>query len=76
MSNMKICFASSSGGHFQQLMKLKPLMNRFDSFILTEQTKYQVNVNNHKLYYVSQIQRKEKLWVFKFFMISFISLKL
>jgi beta-1,4-N-acetylglucosaminyltransferase len=73
---MKICFASSSGGHFQQLMKLKPLMNRFDSFILTEQTKYQVNVNNHKLYYVSQIQRKEKLWVFKFFMISFISLKL
>lgn len=23
---MKICFAASSGGHFEQLMMLKPLM--------------------------------------------------
>lgn len=33
---LKICFAASSGGHYEQLMMLKPLMNKYDSFILTE----------------------------------------
>ena len=39
----KICFASSSGGHFEQLMMLKPLMEKYDSFIVTEKTSYKSN---------------------------------
>ena len=37
---MKICFAASSGGHYEQLMMLKPLMEEYDSFVVTEQTDY------------------------------------
>ena len=32
---MKICFAASSGGHFEQLMMLKPLMEKYESFVVT-----------------------------------------
>lgn len=39
---MKICFAASSGGHFEQLMMLKPLMEKYESFVVTEKTGYEV----------------------------------
>ncbi len=61
----KICFAASSGGHFEQLMMLKPLMEKYDSFILTEKTKYFTSNSNIKQYYVSQINRKEFTFIFK-----------
>ena len=38
--DIKICFAASSGGHYEQLMMLKPLMNKYDSFVITEETTY------------------------------------
>ena len=41
---LKICFAASSGGHFEQLMMLRPLMERHDSFVLTEKTAYATDV--------------------------------
>ena len=37
---IKICFAASSGGHYEQLMMLKPLMKKYDSFVITEKTDY------------------------------------
>ena len=42
--NMKICFAASSGGHYEQLLMLRPLMDKYDSFIVTEQTLYDTSV--------------------------------
>ena len=39
MGNIKICFAASSGGYFEQLMMLKLLMNKYDSFVVTEKNK-------------------------------------
>ena len=36
----KICLISSSGGHFEQLKKLKKLEEKNDIFIVTEKTKY------------------------------------
>ncbi|MGM0216067.1 PssD/Cps14F family polysaccharide biosynthesis glycosyltransferase [Enterococcus sp. AZ109] len=73
---MKVCFTASSGGHFQQLMMLEPLMNQYESFIVTEKTSYKVNCKQHKAYYVPQIQRKEKLWLFRFLFIFLTSLKI
>ena len=61
----KLCFAASSGGHFEQLLMLKPLMQKYDSFILTEKTHYKVNIDNQKIYYVRQVNRKEKTFIFK-----------
>lgn len=61
---MKICFAASTGGHFEQLMMLRPLMDKHDSFILTEKTAYATVKPTDKAYYLHQVNRKEKNWLF------------
>lgn len=64
----KICFIGSSGGHFEQLMMLKPLMDKYDSCIVTEKTNYGVKSDN-EIIYLPQINRKEKSFIFKFIFI-------
>ncbi len=58
----KICFAASSGGHYEQLMMLAPMMalEQVEGFVLTERTDYGV-ATTHKSYYLCQINRKEPL---------------
>lgn len=63
---VKVCFAASSGGHYEQLMLLRPLMEEYDSFIVAEKTSYQVQKEVGKTYYLKQINRKELLFVPKF----------
>ena len=58
-SKIKVCFAASSGGHYEQLLMLKPLMLKYKSFIVTEKTKYNAEINGEKIYYLSQVNRKE-----------------
>lgn len=55
----KVCFAASSGGHFEQLSMLKPLMEKYDSFVVTESTVYKSEIKGQKMYYVHQVNRKE-----------------
>lgn len=55
----KICFIASSGGHFEQLMMLKPLMTKYNSFIVTEKTNYSVDNNDIPFYYLKQVNRHE-----------------
>ena len=62
----KICFIASTGGHFEQLMMLKPLMDKYTSFLVTEKTKYSVINDDQKVYYLNQINRHEKLFIPKF----------
>lgn len=57
--SIKICFAASTGGHFEQLMMLKPLMDKYDSFIITEKTQYKSNTKGIRTYYLNQVNRKE-----------------
>lgn len=64
-TSTKLCFAASSGGHYEQLMMLKPLMQRYDSFVLTEKTQYKAKAKGEKTYYVEQINRKEKTVLLK-----------
>lgn len=60
----KICLISSSGGHFEQLLMLKKLGEKHNIFIVTEKTNY--NKRDKKIdYFVSQVNRKELLFVFK-----------
>lgn len=61
----KICFTASTGGHFEQLMMLKPLMDKYDSFIITEKTSYDVIKDGRKAYYLKQVNRHEKNFIFK-----------
>lgn len=70
----KICFAASSGGHYEQLMMLKPLMDKYDSFILTEKTLYDSAEKNEKTYYLKQVNRREFLFIIRMLENLFLSL--
>lgn len=59
-TNLKVCFAASSGGHYEQLMMLKPLMKQYNSFIVTEKTRYKSGNSDMKYYYLQQVNRQEK----------------
>ncbi len=55
----KICLASASGGHFEQLQRLKPLLERYDGFIVTERTAFKIKAD----YYVTQTGFRSKGWI-------------
>ena len=71
----KICFIASTGGHFEQLMMLKPLMNKYESFIVTEKTNYSV-IKSNKVYYLRQVNRNEKKYIIEMIYNFFTSLKI
>lgn len=52
-----ICLVSSSGGHWEQLKKLQPLVDKYDGFMITEKTK--ITEENAK-YLVKQTDLKDK----------------
>lgn len=62
-NNIKICFAASSGGHYEQILMLKPIMEKYDSFVLTEKTLYKAAVKGEKTYYIKQVNRKEMTFI-------------
>ena len=70
----KLCFAASTGGHFEQIMMLRPLMERHESFIITEKTSYDVAVKDKRVYCLHQVNRKEILFPFWMIVNSFKSL--
>ena len=52
-----ICLASSSGGHFEQLMMLKPLIEKYSGYVVTEKIGYDVKAGNIPVKYVLPINR-------------------
>lgn len=61
----KVCFAASSGGHFEQLLTLKPLMQKYDSFIITEKTRYDIQDKEIPTYFLEQVNRHERMFFLK-----------
>lgn len=53
---IKLLFVSASGGHLEQLLMLKPLMEKYPSILVTEKTK----VNSKADYYMLQAGAKQK----------------
>ena len=72
----KICFASSSGGHLEELLMLRPLMERYDSFIVTEKTAYEIAVPGIRCYYLQQVNRRERACMRRLIVNAFRSLKI
>ena len=73
---IKVCFAASTGGHFEQLLMLRPLMERYDSFVITEQTQYKAEVKGQKMYYMKMVNRKEASFLPRMLVNCFRSLKI
>ena len=46
MKNIKVLFISSTGGHLDELLQLKELFKKYDSYIITEKTKSTVDLKN------------------------------
>ncbi len=76
MKKVKMCFAASSGGHYEQLLMLKPLMEKYDSIIITEETAYKTTVENINMYYLKQVNRKEKAFLGRMIINIFRSIKI
>lgn len=70
----KICFIASTGGHLDQLMMLRPIMDKYSSFVVTEKTKYKAIKNINKVYYLFQVNRYEIIWILKLLLNAIISM--
>lgn len=70
----KICLIASSGGHYEQILMLERLEKYFDIYYVTEKTKYLDR--REKTYYINQVNRKEKLFILRFAVIFFQSIKI
>ena len=57
----KLCLVSSSGGHWEQLQKLQPLIDKYDGFYVTEKTRFPANAK----YFMTQTDLKDKLMPLK-----------
>ena len=55
----KICLVSSCGGHFEQLCCLKPLLDKYEGFVVTEKTHFKIAAD----YYVTQTGIGDKGWI-------------
>lgn len=73
---VKVCFAASSGGHYEQLLMLKPLMDKYESFIVTERTNYDARANDQKTYYMLQVNRRERAFVWRMVKNFFLSMRI
>ena len=73
---MKIVFAVLFGGYYEQFLMLKPLMEKYDSVLVTEKTDYSAGDTGIKTYYMHQINRKELLFLPKLIANSWRSLVL
>ena len=72
----KLCFAASSGGHFEQITMLAPLMKKYESFIVTERTQYETSIDGEQMYYLQQVNRNEALFLFRMTVNTFKSMRL
>lgn len=46
MKKKKVLFISSTGGHLDELMQLKPMFEKYNYYIVTEKTKSNLNLKN------------------------------
>ena len=55
----RLCLVSSSGGHWEQLQKLQPLIDKYSGFYVTERTRFPAKAK----YFMIQTDLKDKLMI-------------
>ena len=71
MKQTKVAFIASSGGHLEQVLRLRPLFEKYDSFLITEKTPYAVSYPCERRYTLAQINRHELLFPLKLIVNAF-----
>lgn len=67
-NNKRVIFISSTGGHLSELLQLKPLITKYDSYLITEKTKSNKNLKD-KYSNVSYLVYGTKKNLFTYFFI-------
>ncbi len=66
----KVMFISSSGGHLAELLRMKKLMNKYESYIVTEKNQSTIDLKNiysGKISFLAHTSRKPLIkFIFKF----------
>lgn len=73
---LKIAFIASSGGHLEEISRLKKVAEKYDNFLVTEKNDFEVRSFGNRQYYVPQMNRREKLFLFKFVWLFFLAFKI
>ncbi|MBR2567153.1 MAG: polysaccharide biosynthesis protein [Paenibacillus sp.] len=64
---MKVCLISSTGGHYDELMKIIPAVEEHDYFLITEKNKSRsMDASRNKVYFLMQQERKNILFLLVF----------
>lgn len=64
---MKICFTSSSGGHFNQMYKIALEYDNYETIFITEKTNFSSKVlKNERVFFFKVINRKERMFLMNF----------
>lgn len=72
----KICFIASSGGHMEEIARLKNIEHTYDSFLITEKSKFTIKDFCKRKYLVAQVNRRELLFLPKFIWLFFHAMEL
>lgn len=68
----KVCFVASSGGHLEEISRLRKIEQMYESFLVTEKSEFEVkDFCANKCYHVPQINRKEIFFLPKFIYLFF-----
>lgn len=67
---IKICFVSGSGGHYEQLRRLRPLLRKYDGFWITEKTEFDCEAD----YYLPATGSNDPLVLFRMLKMGILSL--
>lgn len=70
-NNNKICFVASSGGHLEEIARLKHIEHTYDSFLVTERSNFKVKNFCERKLYLPQMNRRELLFLPKFIWLFF-----
>jgi len=64
--SVRVALVASSGGHLEELSKLKEIRSKYDCFLVTEKSNFEINEFCEKKYFVPKMDRKQLLFLPKF----------
>jgi len=74
MKKGKVLFCSSAGGHYTELMQLKPLIIKYNGIIVTEKTKISMESSLPTEYLIYSSKNDGWIYFFKYLYVCFVSL--
>lgn len=73
----KVLMVASSGGHMEELTRLKNVIEKYDCCWVTEKNDFQTYGDNIKVdYYMPQVNRREIFFIFKFIYVTLRALQI